>query len=217
LFDGSGREFVARIDGLQRSQVELTVTATMVVDRESAQQLVVGVTLPKGERQRWLLEKLVEIGVSRLVPLCSEHSIVHPDAGSLRKLLRFVIEASKQCGRNRLMEVAPLTRFTDFLASAPEGARRWVADPTGDRCGGFATALDFSSAAYLAVGPEGGFSPAERQSAESAGWQLVSLGPRILRIETACLVLATLAAHDLRGGDGGSDGSRKASAEAVRD
>ena len=196
LFDGSGREFVARIDSLKRSQVELTVTASAMVDRESARPLFVGVALPKGDRQRWLIEKLVELGTTRVIPLRTEHSIVHPEPRSLHKLQRFVTEASKQCGRNRLMEVTPLTSFHDFLTSAPELALRWVADPAGDRGGDGSWSRDRQRAAYLAVGPEGGFSETERQSATAAGWRLVSLGPRLMRIETACLALVILASSD---------------------
>ena len=122
LFDGSGREYAARMDRFKRAAVELAITATHVVDRESGRIVVAGVALPKGDRQRWLIEKLVELGVSHVIPLQTEHSVVHPEERSLSKLQRFVIEASKQCGRNRLMEVGPLTRFHDFLSAAPDTA-----------------------------------------------------------------------------------------------
>ena len=84
----------------------------------------------------------------------------------------------------------------DFLSAAPVSALRWLADPVGNRAesGPF-----IHGVAYMAVGPEGGFSSQERQAAEAAGWQTVSLGPRILRIETACAVLATLVACDVHG------------------
>ncbi len=189
LFDGSGREYAARVDRFKRAAVELAITATHVVDRESGRIVVAGVALPKGDRQRWLIEKLVELGVSHVIPLQTERSVVHPAERSLSKLQRFVIEASKQCGRNRLMQVGPLTRFHDFLSAAPDTAMRWFADPTGDLPEGD-TCRDRT--AYLAVGPEGGFSPQELLVARSAGWHVVSLGTRMLRIETACVVLATL-------------------------
>ena len=87
--------------------------------------------LPKADRQRWLIEKLVELGVARVVPLQTQRSVVHPDQRSLVKLHRTVVEASKQCGRNRLMEVAPLAPLADYLQAAAPAALKWIADPTG--------------------------------------------------------------------------------------
>ncbi len=190
LFDGSGREFTARIERLARAHVELSIVATAAVNRESSCSLVVGAALPKGERQHWLVEKLVEVGVARLVPLRTTHSVVHPETRQLQKLRRFVIEASKQCGRNQLMEVAELTRLEDYLAAAPASALRWMADPAGTSTPRLSSNSDGPLSACLAVGPEGGFSRSECILAREAGWHLISWGPRTLRIETACLVMA---------------------------
>ncbi len=193
LFDGSGKEFTARIDGIKRSHIDVTVTNIHEVNREASRRIILGVTLPKGDRQRWLIEKLTELGVCQVIPMRSERSVVHPDQRSLKKLSRFVIEASKQCGRNELMRVSPMVNLPDFLTSAPTTALRWIADPTGGTASMGPTSR---AAAYLAVGPEGGFTMREQRAAEAAGWQTVSLGPRVLRVETACAVLATLVAHD---------------------
>ena len=102
-----------------------------MVDRELPREIVVGVALPKADRQRWLIEKLVELGVARVVPLQTQRSVVHPDQRSLAKLHRTVVEASKQCGRNRLMEVAPLAPLADYLQTVPAAALKWIADPSG--------------------------------------------------------------------------------------
>lgn len=194
LFDGGGKQFAARIDRLSRQQVELAVLERQEIDVELRGELTVGVALPKADRQRWLVEKLTEIGASRLVPLRTRRSVVHPDEKSLGKLRRAVIEASKQCGRNRLMQLQPLIGFEDFLISAPEQADRWLADPHGTSV---ATQDATIRPIYLAVGPEGGFTEEEVMDARGRGWQTVSLGARILRIETACLVLASIAAQRL--------------------
>ena len=194
LFDGGGKQFSARIDRLSRQQVELAVLERQEIDVELRGELTVGVALPKADRQRWLVEKLTEIGASRLVPLRTRRSVVHPDEKSLGKLRRAVIEASKQCGRNRLMQLQPLIGFEDFLISAPEQADRWLADPHGTSA---ATPDATIRPIYLAVGPEGGFTEEEVMDARGRGWQTVSLGARILRIETACLVLASIAAQRL--------------------
>ncbi len=100
LFDGSGCEFDAEVASCGRAIVELAIVGRREVNRELAQPLVLGVPLPKGDRQRWLVEKAVELGVTRLVPLRTEHSTELGENAS-GKLDRYVIEASKQCGRNR--------------------------------------------------------------------------------------------------------------------
>lgn len=194
LFDGSGQEFDAEVVACKRSTVELAILESRLVDRELPQPLILGVALPKGDRQRWIVEKSVELGVTRIVPLITERS--EKQGGD--KLGRYVIEASKQCGRNRLMEIAEPMRWSDWLAadasavggvSDAEGvtSRRWVAHPTGIR----PTAIEFAqqSPTLLAIGPEGGLSDSEVEAAVAAGWNAVGLGERILRIETAALGL----------------------------
>jgi 16S rRNA (uracil1498-N3)-methyltransferase len=191
LFDGSGQEFTARVVRVGRAQVDLVVVSGQSVSRESSRHVTLGVALPKGDRQRYLVEKSTELGVRHLVPLQTERSVVHPDDRALHKLRRFVIEASKQCGRNELMRVEPLANVHQFLSSAPRDALRWFADPAG-----VPGRLDDGqrTSVYLAVGPEGGFSAAEQQAARAAGWQVVTLGPRTLRIETACSVMVAVVA-----------------------
>lgn len=194
LFDGSDAEFDAEVAACQRSAVELAIRGRRAVDRELRAALTLGVPLPKGDRQRWIVEKAVELGVTRLAPLATERSIVTSDrrpAGG-EKLDRYVIEASKQCGRNRLMEIAAPMSWPDWLAAAPGDSRRWIAHPLGEPlrlASGFA---DVAGPTYAAVGPEGGLTEAEIEAARAAGWQIVSLGPRILRIETAALTLAAI-------------------------
>ena len=155
--------------------------------------LILGVALPKGDRQRWIVEKAVELGVTTLVPLATERS---EKLGS-DKLGRYVVEASKQCGRNRLMTIAEPLRWEEWLNSpailagnaSTNEARRWVAHPGGQPI----DAADKSTIqpTFLAIGPEGGFSEGEAAAAIDAGWRLIGLGPRLLRIETAAIVLVS--------------------------
>jgi 16S rRNA (uracil1498-N3)-methyltransferase len=189
LFDGSGWEFDAQVSASDRTTVELAVLARRDVNRELAGSLTLGVPLPKGERQRWIVEKAVELGVTRLVPLATERSVATSEK-SAGRLDRYVIEASKQCGRNRLMEIAAPLPWRDWLA-APADARRWIADATGRPIEGAAIAAGHST--YAAVGPEGGLTDDELAAARDAGWETISLGPRVLRIETAALALAAIA------------------------
>lgn len=192
LFDGSGAEFTARVARVGKQQVELDVVARREIDRELPAAVTLGIALPKGERQRWLVEKAVELGATRLLPLETVRGVAQPTAGALARLRRAVVEASKQCGRNRLMEIAEPLGCEDYFARAPAADRRWLAHPAAA-----ARPADAAppQSTWLAVGPEGGFTVDEVQAAQGAGWQLRALGPRILRVETAALaLLAQLAA-----------------------
>ena len=188
VFDGSGVECVARVEKLTRREVELTILERVVVDREFSIPLTLGVALPKGERQKWLVEKAVELGVTRIVPLHTARSVAEASSSTLERLRRTVIEASKQSGRTRLLEIVEPQDLESFLSAASSSALRLFADPGGRSLSGF----QFESVAsvYAAVGPEGGFTEDEVSKANGTGWQAVGLGPRILRVETAALALA---------------------------
>ena len=193
LFDGSGWEFEAIVERTGRSEVELKIAGRQEIDREARIAVTLGVALPKGDRQKWLVEKAVELGVARLVPLETERGVAQPVENALERLRRGVIEASKQCGRNRLMEIAEPRAWQAFLRERQAENCRLVAHPNqsnGNRSAGHTFLPAVCENAALAVGPEGGFTDEEVVLAITHGWQLVDLGPRILRVETAALVLA---------------------------
>jgi 16S rRNA (uracil1498-N3)-methyltransferase len=192
LFDGSGAEFSGRISEIRKSGVELQVVARHEASRELALDLTLAVALPRGERQKWLIEKATELGVTRLVPLETERGVAVANDSAVERLKRQVIEASKQCGRNRLMEIGRPVAAAGYFASVGSDSLRLIADPAGESLS--LVARQRSATVNFAIGPEGGFTPAEVAAAQAAGWQRVSLGPRILRVETAALALAAWAA-----------------------
>lgn len=192
VFDGRGGEFAAEVIRCQRSTVEIAVGDRQELERELPFKLTLAVALPKGDRQRWLIEKAVELGVSRLIPLQTARSVGKStgkaEAGRA-KLARYVIEASKQCGRNRLMEIAPSVSWQDFAAQSTTG-RRVIAHPGGRPCGEVDWQVNTDDL-QIAIGPEGGFADDEVAHAVAAGWETVGLCSRILRIETAALTLVS--------------------------
>ena len=107
LFDGSGKEYRAKIVSISKDRVDLDVLETRVDDREPSLALTVVMALPKGERQKWAIEKLVELGVKRVVPLDAERADVKFDDSTRERLVRQTIEATKQCGRLALMTITP--------------------------------------------------------------------------------------------------------------
>ncbi len=190
LFDGSGFEAAAEIIGKSKGEVELTVREIRAANAEPAIAVVLAAAVPKGDRFGWLIEKATELGVQRFVPLVTERSVVLPGEGKLEKQRRTIVESSKQCGRSRLMELASPTPWRGFVTRELSGRQCWVAHPNGDPFEW--RAPEAAGPVVLAVGPEGGFSEAELELARAAGARPVSLGPRMLRIETAALALAAL-------------------------
>jgi 16S rRNA (uracil1498-N3)-methyltransferase len=187
LFDGSGYEFTASVSRCSRSEVELEIIERCHVERELTFELTLAVALPKGDRQRWLVEKLTELGVTRFVPLITARGVAQPTDQALERLRRFVIEASKQSGRNRLMTIAAPQPCDSFFATTLKSHVRVVAHPAASQSLQ-PEATDSNIA--IAIGPEGGFSDEEFQEAIDQGWHCVTLGPRILRIETAAITAA---------------------------
>ena len=190
LFDGSGWEFDAVVERTGRSEVELAIAGRREIDREAPIAVTLGVALPKGDRQKWLVEKVVELGVARLVPLETERGVAQPVENALERLRRGVIEACKQCGRNRLMEIAGPKAWQEFLAGNVRAACRLVAHPRQAPGQSLPRLPVPCEIAALAIGPEGGFTDEEVALAIAQGWQAVDLGPRILRVETAAVALA---------------------------
>ncbi|MCE9603581.1 MAG: 16S rRNA (uracil(1498)-N(3))-methyltransferase [Planctomycetia bacterium] len=196
LFDGSGFEFLAEVTKVGRSEVRLAIRSRAVVDRELRREITLASALPRGDRQKWLIEKGTELGVRRFVPLRTQRAVVQPDDGACTRLRRAVVEASKQCRRNVLMEIAPAADVATFVTAADRSALRVLGKPESARSlTELARApLSVSTKIVLLVGPEGGFTEEEEAAALSAGWEGINLGPRILRIETAAALLCGWAA-----------------------
>lgn len=201
LFDGSGAEFETVITAVRKKDLTAEIHARHVEDRESGRSVTLAVALPKGERQRWLIEKLVELGAAGFLPLDAERSVAKAGDAAAQRMNRVVIEASKQCGRNSLMRLAdPMaskTLFSPEFASVPENAQalRLIAHPNSPSLPELLSLPENRNRKILAaIGPEGGFSDAEVAAAQAAGWQTVSLGRRILRTETAAIMICAIAA-----------------------
>lgn len=184
LFNGDGHDYPADVISVGKRSVMLNVLAAVPADRELPFPLCVASALPKGDRADFLIEKLTELGVTRFVPLITARSVVIPKPNLVEKFTRAVIEASKQCGRNRLMAVEPPRTWAEFVRRDDLPDNRFVLHPGGERFspppGGMA----------VAVGPEGGFTDEELSAASAAGWKRASLGRRVLRVETAAIAAA---------------------------
>ncbi|WP_164100477.1 RsmE family RNA methyltransferase [Candidatus Laterigemmans baculatus] len=192
LFCGDGREAEAEITSVDKRHVFVLAEPPRNVDRELPFPLSVAASLPKADRARVLVEKLTELGVTQLQPLVCQRTQLAPSPAAIAKLRRAVVEASKQCGRNRLMQIGEATSFSQYLHQTDPDAASLIAHPDGHS---LAVTLkssggdDGHSPVQIAVGPEGGFTDAEVEQAVETGWQRITLGPRILRIETAATAI----------------------------
>jgi len=190
LFNGDGNEYPGRVQTVQKKSVLIDIEEVRRPDRELPFRLEVAAPLPKGDRAQFLIEKLTELGATAFVPLECARSVIHPREGKLEKLERYVIEASKQCGRNVLMAIEPLTTLADLFSRRTEGDVAWIAHVGGEELA--SSPHGTSATRRIAVGPEGGFTDAEVECGRASNWRVVSLGPRILRIETAAIFLTGL-------------------------
>lgn len=195
LFDGNGEEARARlIEGHGREAVVEILTCGRV-DREPARRLALACALPRATRMDFLLEKCCELGLERLIPMVTKRSVVDPIArqkNHQRRWRRTAVEASKQCGRTRLTEVGDVLPFAAAVLSGEANAVRMIASPERDAIplAEFERGLTSERPIFALIGPEGGFSEDEVHLARDTGCAVVTLGPRILRVETAAVALA---------------------------
>jgi 16S rRNA (uracil1498-N3)-methyltransferase len=201
LFDGQGGEWQARIEQMGRSVVSVQLLAHQPADRELAFDVTIAMGMPANERMDSVVEKATELGVAFIQPLVCERSVLRLTGERADKKVAHwqavAAAASEQCGRTRVPTVQPVRALPTWLAGlAPEAiGRRHVMSL---RAGGHAIAAAQAGASLLFLsGPEGGLSEVEEQAALEAGFQPLSLGPRVLRADTAPLaVLAALALSD---------------------
>lgn len=191
VLDGRGNEYTCELVSARRDAAELRVTSTISEPAQRA-SVSLGVALPKGERQRTLVEKCTELGVHALIPLATDRGVATPTDNALARLRRYAIEACKQSGRRWLPEIAAPCDFPDWLAEEA-GNASFIAAPGGEYPPRMLFEAAESGPVQCAIGPEGGFTPEELEQAVAAGWRTLNLGPHVLRVETAALAVAALA------------------------
>jgi 16S rRNA (uracil1498-N3)-methyltransferase len=198
LFCGDGFDYPAEVVATDRKRVLLNVLPPVAVNRELGFRLEIAAALPKGDRGDFLVEKLTELGVTRLIPLQTQRTVVLPKESRLEKLRHAVIEASKQCGRNVLMQIDPLTPWEVLVNSPIQPKVRVILHPSLGKTdalslGDLSRDAIHSGGVQFAIGPEGGFTTEEVEWCHVTGWAALSLGPRILRVETAASAVAAWA------------------------
>jgi 16S rRNA (uracil1498-N3)-methyltransferase len=196
LFNGEGGEFEATVTRMGRSEVDVQVGAHHAIEREARQAIHLLAGITANERMDWLVEKATELGVASLTPLLAERSVLKlkGERGDKKRQhwQGVAVAAAEQCGRNRVPVIHAAVTLTEWLAqSSLQATRCMLSLAPGTRP--LAQAVAGDGPVLVLSGPEGGLSPAEEALALQAGFVPVTLGPRVLRAETAPLaVLAAL-------------------------
>jgi 16S rRNA (uracil1498-N3)-methyltransferase len=200
VFDGAGAEFECEIARASSRSVELLVIAELQRETESPLRLTLGQALIKGDKFDLVIQKAAELGVTRIVPLATEHSDVQMREGRadnrLTRWRRIALEAARQCGRCTLVEIAEPKSFAEFCEVDDDQMKLIFSEQGGHRLEEIVkqTRLQPPSAS-ICIGPEGGWSQAELNLAEAHGFIPVHLGARILRTETAAIAAVSLIQH----------------------
>ncbi len=207
VFDGAGREFHCAIQTINRDSTELSVMAEVEPARpESPLNLTLAIALLKGEKFDLVIQKATELGVKCIVPLDTERADVRlrdTDGANKRvaRWRRIALEAAKQTGRAYVPEIAALVALNEFLTVEENQISTNVARLMFSERGGRSLAEATNSFAArparigAIVGPEGGWTDAEIELAHEAGWEIVTLGGRTLRAETAGITVVALLQH----------------------
>jgi len=202
VFNGDGNDYPARIAALRSSRIDIEVLDCVRARPESPLRLSLVQGIARAERMDLIVQKATELGVAAIQPVVTVRSVVRLDANTTeRKLAHWrgiVIAACEQCGRARLPVIATPLPLSEWLAGPPPDSVRRL-QLAVDSPESLGSAAAGAGSVELLIGPEGGLDDAERKSAASAGYRGCSIGPRVLRTETAAL--AALAVLQAPAGD----------------
>jgi 16S rRNA (uracil1498-N3)-methyltransferase len=203
VFDGEGREYACTVRdpgrrGTDRAVLEKRQAVTPL-SPESPLVLTLAVALLKGEKFDMVVQKASELGVARIIPTMTLRADIRSPgesqvASRIERWRRLALEACKQCGRARLPQIE-MPVALDALLSRDDEARIVFAERGGDRFATLAESAAHPKSLTVAVGPEGGWDDAEIAQARDSGWTIVTMGGRILRAETAAIVVTALVQH----------------------
>jgi len=198
LFDGTGLEYQAKIDAVSSSQIDVSILSRKRSLSESPVRITVAQAWLKGRKMDDLIRQLTELGITRWIPFVADRSVVKPGkdriANRINRWKAIAVEAMKQCKRGQTPTISQLTPFEDVLAMGNQFELRFV----------FYEGSTYSlhqvqvskenpvRRILMVIGPEGGFTEGEINKAQTSGFEIVGLGPRILKTETATIAACSL-------------------------
>ena len=201
LLDGQGKEYTVKITTIEKTEID-----TEIVDRRerhpASPTIVLGQGIAKADKMDWIVQKATELGVTSIVPLVTERTIVKvkDEEKRVSRWQKICREAAMQCDRPDIPKIEGIRSFNDFLLTLAADLKTLFLMPWEEGTQHIKTILQKQQGAervIVLIGPEGGFSKAEAGTAASKGFHLVSLGPTILRAETAALAAISMVRYEL--------------------
>ena len=193
VFDGEGREFLGTVEKISKSETLLKIIREITPSAlESSLDLTLAIALLKGEKFDLVVQKSVELGVNRIIPLNTKRADVKLTDGEkkLERWRKIALEAAKQSGRAKMLKIEKPIDFKEFV-EAKSGTRILFAERNGTSFSEIETAQQI----IAVVGAEGGWEDTEIETAREKGFQIITLGGRILRAETAAISTAAILQH----------------------
>lgn len=208
VFDGVGHEIVCTVARLEKKRASLRVRQRLATPT-LPYRLTLAQAVPKARSMDLILQKATELGAQRIVPLLSDRTVVQLGAADanarVERWRQITVEAAKQCGANWLPLVDPPAKPRDFFRAVPRAELNLIASLQPDSlqlprilADHVADHKASPKSAIVVIGPEGDFTPAELADARSAGFQPLSLGPLVLRSETAAIYALSILAYELQ-------------------
>jgi 16S rRNA (uracil1498-N3)-methyltransferase len=199
IFDGAGREFSCEIRQIQKNETILEILAEVSPSAPvSNLDLTLAAALLKGEKFDLVVQKAVELGVTKLSPLMTKRTDVKlkDSEKKVERWRKIALEAAKQSGRADLMKIEPPQDFTEFIKNSalkPDGVENLLL--FAERGGESFSAINAGKKITAVIGSEGGWEDSEIETAKNSGFQIVTLKGRILRAETAAIAVAAILQH----------------------
>lgn len=197
LFNNSAFEYEGKILNIDKNETQILISKKRPVDKTSSLSITVAQALTKGKKFEWVLQKATELGVSSMIPLLTERSII-PKVSQNKKSrwMKIVQESSQQCGRSEVPELKNEMSLVQFFKQLPADITKIIlVEPAHGSFAGRGMTEDKGKEFVILSGPEGGFTPLELNQAQENGFIPLTLGHLTLRSETAPLVLISILQH----------------------
>lgn len=199
LFNGDGNEYHGTLTDVGKKRVQVEILQMLTADRESPLNTELAIGVSRGERMDWVIQKATELGINRIVPLFTERTEVKLSGERLQKKQQhwqqIAISACEQCQRNHVPEIAQATTLGQWLTDAQSQLRLVLHHRNANSLNDFSQQHPTLTSASFLIGPEGGLSETEIEQALAQHCQALTLGPRVLRTETAPIVALSLSQY----------------------
>jgi len=202
IFDGQGSEFLCAIEEFKKDEVLIAIKGKLVSKRDKPYSVTLYQAIPKKSKMDFVIEKTVELGVDRIVPIMTERTIpeIKDPAGRIERWKRIGMASSKQCGRRTLPVVSDITDFDNALIDSKQKGLVVFAslDKESKSLNKILRETPVPKNIAVFVGPEGDFSPAEVSMAKGSGYSICSLGDMVLKSDTAAIYILSCLSYEFQ-------------------